>query len=52
MSLPRSDLEKIGERFLPMLDRHIALYGSPPRQVTADVGYANATISTKPRPGA
>ena len=28
------------ERFLPMLDRHIALYGSPPRQVAADGGYA------------
>jgi IS5 family transposase len=28
------------ERFLPMLDRHIALYGSPPRQATADGGYA------------
>jgi IS5 family transposase len=27
-------------RFLPMLDRHIALYGSPPRQTTADGGYA------------
>ena len=28
------------ERFLPMLDRHIALCGSPPRQVAADGGYA------------
>ena len=28
------------ERFLPMLDRHIALYGSPPRQAAADGGYA------------
>lgn len=28
------------ERFLPMLDRHIALYGSPPRQMAADGGYA------------
>jgi IS5 family transposase len=28
------------ERFLPMLDRHIALYGGPPRQVAADGGYA------------
>ena len=28
------------ERFLPMLDRHIALYGSPPRQTAADGGYA------------
>jgi transposase, IS5 family len=29
------------ERFLPMLDRHIALYGSPPRQAAADGGYAS-----------
>jgi IS5 family transposase len=29
------------ERFLPMLDRHIALYGYPPRQVAADGGYAS-----------
>jgi IS5 family transposase len=28
------------ERFLPMLDRHIAFYGSPPRQTAADGGYA------------
>ena len=28
------------ERFLPMLDRHIALCGGPPRQVAADGGYA------------
>jgi transposase, IS5 family len=28
------------ERFLPMLDRHIAVYGDPPRQVAADGGYA------------
>jgi transposase, IS5 family len=28
------------ERFLPMLDRHIALYGRPPRQAAADGGYA------------
>jgi len=28
------------ERFLPMLDLHIALCGSPPRQVAADGGYA------------
>ncbi len=28
------------ERFLPMLDRHIALCGSPPRQAAADGGYA------------
>jgi transposase, IS5 family len=40
------------ERFLPMLDRHIALYGRPPRQATAD-GLRNApTISTQPRPEA
>jgi transposase, IS5 family len=28
------------ERFVPMLDRHIALYGSAPRQAAADGGYA------------
>jgi transposase, IS5 family len=28
------------ERFLPMLDRHIAFYGSAPRQAAADGGYA------------
>ena len=30
------------ERFLPMLDRHIAFYGRPPRQAAADGGYATA----------
>lgn len=29
------------ERFLPMLDRHIELYGYSPRQVAADGGYAS-----------
>jgi IS5 family transposase len=29
------------ERFLPMLDRHIAGYGTPPRQTAADGGYAS-----------
>jgi transposase, IS5 family len=29
------------ERFLPMLDRHIARYGTPPRQIAADGGYAS-----------
>lgn len=29
------------ERFLPMLDRHIAHYGKAPRQVAADGGYAS-----------
>ena len=29
------------ERFLPMLDRHIAQYGKPPRQMAADGGYAS-----------
>jgi transposase, IS5 family len=29
------------ERFLPMLDRHIKLYGKPPRQMAADGGYAS-----------
>jgi len=29
------------ERFLPMLERHVALYGAPPRQLAADGGYAS-----------
>ena len=29
------------ERFLPMLDRHIARCGGPPRQIAADGGYAS-----------
>jgi transposase, IS5 family len=29
------------ERFLPMLERHIALYGTPPRQTASDGGYAS-----------
>ena len=29
------------ERFVPMLDRHIELYGKPPRQMAADGGYAS-----------
>jgi IS5 family transposase len=29
------------ERLLPMLDRHIAQYGKPPRQMAADGGYAS-----------
>ena len=29
------------ERLLPMLKRHIALYGKPPRQAAADGGYAS-----------
>jgi transposase, IS5 family len=29
------------ERFLPMLDRHIARAGAPPRQTAADGGYAS-----------
>jgi len=29
------------ERFLPMLERHIAQYGKAPRQVAADGGYAS-----------
>ena len=30
------------ERFLPLLERHIALYGRAPRQAAADGGYATA----------
>jgi IS5 family transposase len=29
------------ERFLPMLERHIACHGQPPRQVASDGGYAS-----------
>ena len=29
------------ERFVPMLDRHIARCGAPPRQMAADGGYAS-----------
>jgi len=29
------------ERFVPMLERHIGLYGAPPRQMAADGGYAS-----------
>jgi IS5 family transposase len=29
------------ERFLPMLERHIALHGAPPRQTASDGGYAS-----------
>jgi IS5 family transposase len=29
------------ERFLPMLERHIALHGTPPRQIASDGGYAS-----------
>ena len=29
------------ERFLPMLDRHIAIYRAPPRQAASDGGYAS-----------
>ena len=30
------------ERFLPMLERHIACHGQPPRQTASDGGYASA----------
>lgn len=29
------------DRFIPMLDRHIEIYGIPPRQMAADGGYAS-----------
>jgi transposase, IS5 family len=29
------------DRFLPMLERHVAFYGAPPRQAAADGGYAS-----------
>lgn len=29
------------DRLLPMLDRHVELYGKPPKQVAADGGYAS-----------
>src|SRR6202008_2323878 len=40
------------ERFVPMLDRHIARTGAPPRQTAADGGYAAAPISPPPKPAA
>ena len=35
------------ERFLPMLDRHIAHCGGPPRQMAADGGYASRANLTE-----
>jgi IS5 family transposase len=35
------------ERFLPMLERHIALHGQPPRQIASDGGYASAANLTQ-----
>ena len=37
------------ERLLPMLERHIDIYGRPPRQMAADGGYAAAATSRPPR---
>src|ERR1700683_4384434 len=34
------------ERFLPMLERHIASHGQPPRQIAGDGGYASAANGT------
>jgi transposase, IS5 family len=35
------------ERFLPMLERHIAYHGQPPRQIAGDGGYASAANLTE-----
>lgn len=35
------------ERFLPMLERHIALHGTAPRQMTTDGGYASRKNLTR-----
>ena len=35
------------ERFLPMLERHIARHGQPPRQTASDGGYASAANLTE-----
>jgi transposase, IS5 family len=35
------------ERFLPMLERHIASHGQPPRQIAGDGGYASAANLTE-----
>jgi transposase, IS5 family len=35
------------ERFLPMLERHIALHGQPPRQIASDGGYASTANLTE-----
>ena len=40
------------ERLLPMLKRHIALYGKPPRQAAADGGYASRDNLARPKPAA
>ena len=37
------------ERFLPMLDRHIAHCGTPPRQMAADGAMPAVTISIRPK---
>jgi len=40
------------ERFVPMLDCHIARTGAPPRQTAADGGYASRANSLSPSPAA
>lgn len=35
------------ERFLPMLERHVARHGKPPRQVASDGGYASGDNITE-----
>ena len=35
------------ERFLPMLERHIACHGQPPRQIASDGGYASSANLTR-----
>jgi IS5 family transposase len=35
------------ERFLPMLERHIASHGQPPRQIAGDGGYASTANVTQ-----
>jgi IS5 family transposase len=35
------------DRFLPMLERHIARHGQPPRQIASDGGYASAANLTQ-----
>ena len=40
------------ERLLPMLERHIDIYGRPPRQMAADGGYASSSRPPRKRASA
>jgi transposase, IS5 family len=38
------------ERLLPMLERHVAVWGAAPRQLAADGGYASRETLAQPIP--